>query len=131
MLHLQTTLLSIISSHAFSLLILLTTTTNPAMPRRSKKHLSCIVRKPVFCIYAKKAQISCAADQCLCFQYIRVDIHVVQSLHFKPLAILCGCTAQFVSDLVGNPFFRDLVRLNTVMDKLTLVVCHKASSSLK
>ena len=22
---------------------------------------------------------------------------------FKPLAILCGCTARFVSDLVGNP----------------------------
>ena len=23
--------------------------------------------------------------------------------NFKPLAIFCGCTAQFVSDLVGNP----------------------------
>ena len=23
--------------------------------------------------------------------------------YFKPLAILCGCTARFVSDLVGNP----------------------------
>ena len=24
-------------------------------------------------------------------------------LNFKPLAIFCGCTARFVSDLVGNP----------------------------
>ena len=23
--------------------------------------------------------------------------------NFKPLVILCGCTARFVSDLVGNP----------------------------
>ena len=23
--------------------------------------------------------------------------------NFKPLAIFCGCTARFVSDLVGNP----------------------------
>ena len=23
--------------------------------------------------------------------------------NFKPLAVLCGCTAWFVSDLVGNP----------------------------
>ena len=25
------------------------------------------------------------------------------SENFKPLAIFCGCTARFVSDLVGNP----------------------------
>ena len=33
---------------------------------------------------------------------------IAQSLYFlntyfKPLAILCGCTARFLSDLVGNP----------------------------
>ena len=26
--------------------------------------------------------------------------------NLKPLAILCGCTARFVSDLVGNPEYR-------------------------
>ena len=25
--------------------------------------------------------------------------------YFKPLAIFCGCTTRFVSDLVGNPAF--------------------------
>ena len=50
--------------------------------------------------YAKiKAQISnCAADQRLCFRHIDCTIPV----NFKPLAIFCGCTARFVSDLVGN-----------------------------
>ena len=45
-----------------------------------------------------KALISCArphaSDQCLCFRYIDGIFR-----HFKPLAIFCGCTARFVSDL--------------------------------
>ena len=28
------------------------------------------------------------------------------NLNFKPLAIFCGCTAQFELDLVGNPKYR-------------------------
>ena len=34
------------------------------------------------------------AGQRLCFRFTDTTI---------PLAILCGCTARFVSDLVGNP----------------------------
>ena len=39
------------------------------------------------------------ADQRLCFRY--TDASYIRN--FKPLAILCGCTARSVSDLVGNP----------------------------
>ena len=55
------------------------------------------MRNPDFCICENKD-----ADQ------LRGDrgIRIVQSLYyrnFKPQAIFCGCTAWFVSDLVGNP----------------------------
>ena len=44
------------------------------------------------------------ADQSLCFRYIDSTIPLLPKYkNFKLLAILCGCTAQFVSDLVGNP----------------------------
>ena len=36
-------------------------------------HMSRVMRKPALCICETKAQISCAADQCLCFRYIHVD----------------------------------------------------------
>ena len=58
--------------------------------------------KPDFCICENKdADQLCSnreADQRLCFRYI--DASSIRN--FKPLAILCGCTAWFVSDLVGN-----------------------------
>ena len=41
------------------------------------------------------------ADQRLCFRYTDSTIPLLPKL--KPLAIFCGCTALFVSDLVGNP----------------------------
>ena len=45
------------------------------------------------------------ADQLRCFRYIDSTIPLLSKFirNFKPLAILCGCTAQFVWDLVGNP----------------------------
>ena len=43
------------------------------------------------------------ADLRLCFGYINSTIPLLSKYEFKPLAILCGCTAWFVSDLVGNP----------------------------
>ena len=50
----------------------------------------------------KSAYCNCAADQRLCFHYTDCAIPlIIQTV--KPLAIFCGCTAQFVSDLVGNP----------------------------
>ena len=41
------------------------------------------------------------ADQCLCFRYTDSTIPLLPN--FKPLGIFSGCTALFVSDLVGNP----------------------------
>ena len=39
--------------------------------------------------------------------------------NLKPLAILCGCTARFVSDLVGNP--EDRVSYDAARSTLTLI----------
>ena len=62
------------------------------------------MRKLAFCICKNK-------DPAVTAQLISVFVFatwIVQSLYclypnFKPLAIFCGCTARFVSDLVGNP----------------------------
>ena len=40
------------------------------------------------------------ADQRLCFRYIDSTMSL---LPLSNLAFFCGCTARFVSDLVGNP----------------------------
>ena len=67
------------------------------------------MRKPAFCICENKVadqmRSNCAADQRLCFRYTDSTIPLLsKSEHdFKPLAIFRGCTARFVSDLVGNP----------------------------
>ena len=39
--------------------------------------------------------------------------------NLKPLAIFCGCTARFVSDLVGNP--EDRVSYDAARSTLTLI----------
>ena len=61
------------------------------------------MRKGAFCICENKdADLlgsNCAADQRLCFCYTDSTIPLL----FKPLAIFCGSTARFVSDLVRNP----------------------------
>ena len=61
------------------------------------------MRKQAFCICENKdadqLRSNCEADQCLCFCYpstFKIQI-------FKALIFFCDCTAQFVSDLVGNP----------------------------
>ena len=49
-----------------------------------------------------------SADQRLCFR------NIVKIRNFKVLAISCGCTAWFVSNLVGNPevrFSRDKAQI--------------------
>ena len=65
------------------------------------------MRKQDFCICENKdadqLRGNHEADQGFVY-----GIRIVQSLYlllrnFKPLAIFCGCTARFVSDLVGNP----------------------------
>ena len=51
--------------------------------------------------YAKtKAQISCTGP--LFSLHRRIPLYP-RSTNFKPLTIFFGCTAQLVSDLVGNP----------------------------
>ena len=67
------------------------------------------MRKQAFCICENKdadqLRGNREADQRLCFHYIDSTIPLLRSYirNFKPLAILCGCTAWFVSDLVENP----------------------------
>ena len=60
------------------------------------------MRKPAFRICESKAVDQLCGnrtyDQRLCFHYIDSTIP-----NFEPLAVLCGCTAWFVSDLVRNP----------------------------
>ena len=51
----------------------------------------------------RKLACYCTADQCLWFCYINSTIILLpKSEIFKSLTIFCGCTARFVSDLVGN-----------------------------
>ena len=61
------------------------------------------MRKSDFCICENKGADQLRgdreADQRLCFRYTDSTIPLLS----KPLAIFCGCTARFVSDLVGNP----------------------------
>ena len=63
----------------------------------------------LFAYVKTKAQVSCAVTAQLISAFVFAK-RIVQSLYFlnfihnfKPLAILSGCTAWFVSDLVGNP----------------------------
>ena len=71
-------------------------------------YLSLVMRKPFFCICENKdadqLRNNCAAVQRLCFRYMETTILLLPKFrNFKPQAIFCGCTAWFVSDLVGNP----------------------------
>ena len=61
--------------------------------------------KAALCIWESKAADQLrgnrAANQRLCFRYKESTLNYY--IHFKPLAILCGCAAGFVLDVVGNP----------------------------
>ena len=61
------------------------------------------MRKSVFCIRENKdvdqLRGNREADQRLCFRFMASRIPLL----FKPLSIFCGCTARFVSELVGSP----------------------------
>ena len=65
--------------------------------------MCCIMRKPAFCICKNKdadqLRDNRTADHRLCFHYIESTI----PLFPKFVTIFFGCTAWFVSDLVGNP----------------------------
>ena len=69
-----------------------------------------------------KAQISCAVTVQLisAFRYIDSIIPLLP----KTLAIYCGCTACFVSELVGKKTQRQVfLRLGLIDDKLICDVC--------
>ena len=63
------------------------------------------------------------ADQCLYFRYTDRPYNPSTSLirNFKPLAIFCGLTAWFVSDLVGNP--EDLISHNEAQIRMYINSC--------
>ena len=66
------------------------------------------MRKPAFCICKNKSADQLrgkrVADKGLCFRYIDSYPNPSNFLipKFQALAFFCGCTAGFVSDLVGN-----------------------------
>ena len=66
---------------------------------------SCIMRKPAFCICVKQRRRSAVLLLCSAFVF---TTWIVQSLYFlnPKLAILCCCTAKYVSNLVRNPINR-------------------------
>ena len=66
------------------------------------------MRKPTICICENKGadqlRSNCEADLRLCFRYTYRTIPLFSKFkNFQPLAILCACTAGFVSELVKNP----------------------------
>ena len=72
--------------------------------------MSRIMRKPAFCICVKKGTDQlCGSVQLI--SAIVLASYIVQSFYFlnpkfqasNNLLKFCGCTARFLSDLVGNP----------------------------
>ena len=64
-------------------------------------------RKPTTCICENKGTDQlrgyCKADQFLCFHYRVSTIPLLSKSKICILQSFCGCTARFVSELVGNP----------------------------
>ena len=59
------------------------------------------MRKPAFYLCENKDTDHCAADQRLCFRYTDSTIPLLPKSEIS--CLFSGCTAQFLSDLVGNP----------------------------
>ena len=80
------------------------------------------MRKSAFCICENKEadqlcgnRSYCTADQRLCLCYTDSTIPLLPKSISSHLAIFCGCTVRFVSNLVGNPkdrFSRDAVHIH-------------------
>ena len=90
------------------------------------------MRKPAFCICENKD-----ADTAKLISVFVFATQIVQSLYFlntnfKPLAIFCGCTAQFVSELVGNPedrFSHNEAQLSLVIRKPAFCLCENKGTN--
>ena len=91
------------------------------------------MRKPDFYICEKKDAdqlcSNCADDQRLCFLYIDSTMPLLPKIgSFNSLAIVCGCTAGFVSGLVGNPEDRfSCVTAQAMKGQLTILSCDKTN----
>ena len=72
-----------------------------------QRDMSRVMRKPAFCICENKdadqLRGNREADQRLCFRYTDSAIPLLPKSEISRLAIFSGCTARFMSDLVGNP----------------------------
>ena len=68
--------------------------------------LSRAMRKLIVCIWKNKGANSFAVTAKLISAFGFINTQIVQFLLFpNPIAIFCACTAWFLSNLVGNPFF--------------------------
>ena len=61
------------------------------------------MRKPAFCICENKGGVTAKLISTFVFATQIVQSLYLLNRNFESLAIFCACTAQFVSDLVGNP----------------------------
>ena len=57
------------------------------------------MRKPELCICENKG----ADQQRLCFHYLEFANTLLPKSKYEISSLFCGCTARFVSDLIGNP----------------------------
>ena len=92
--------------------------------------MSLVVRKLAFCICENKdadqLRGNREADQRLCFRYTDSAIPLLtKSENYKLLAILCGCTAWFVWDMVGNPEVRFSHNEAHIANPCTLELHHR------
>ena len=69
--------------------------------------MSRVRRKQDFCIQCEnKDADQLRGNQRLCFPYIDTTIALHSKSKISRLGIFCGCTARFLSDLVGNLEYR-------------------------
>ena len=86
------------------------------------------MRKPAFCIMRKQRCRSAAWSPCSLSAPL-ISLHRQIRTIPKPLAIFCGCTDQFVLDLVRNPEDRFSHVVALVISTIILVM--KAFTDIK
>ena len=88
------------------------------------RQMSLVVRKRALCKcenkYADQLCSNCTADLRLCFRQLDSTVPLFLNPKFQPLAIFCGCTARFVSDLAGMP--KTVFFFTTSLELLDIVV---------
>ena len=87
-------------------------------------YMSCVMRKLDFCLCENKG-----ADQLcsICFRYTDSTIPLLLKSNVELLAIFCGCTDEFVSDLVENPkdqFSRVTAHMHIKRERHAFCICN-------